>query len=304
MNDQDREAIFSIAIMAALADGGASTEEKLRLQALGSTLGHADLDKLAGRIALGTVSLAETTTRLSDGEAQRLAYDTAVAVCLADGVTKEGEKRFLGDLRRTLGLDESATDGEDRRAAAVAGAPIVPAAVEKAPPVAAAALDDLILQQAVLGGAIELLPDRLANLAILPVQLQMVYRIGQAYGQAPDVAQARDLAGALGIGAAAQIAETVVRRVLGGISRGVLGRAVGGVTGIAAGAAVTFASTYALGHVAKQYYAQGRKLSADDLRRLFARFQEEALTLYPKVREQIEARTKDVDLKKMLESRG
>ena len=70
---------------------------------------------------------------------------------------------------------------------------------------------------------------------------------------------------------------------------------------MAAGAAVTFASTYALGHAARQYYAQGRQLSPDDLRKLFERFRGEAIALYPKVREQIEAQSKNLDLKKILE---
>ena len=46
MNEKDREPIFTIALMAALADGTASPEEKRRVQSLGSTLGAADLLRL------------------------------------------------------------------------------------------------------------------------------------------------------------------------------------------------------------------------------------------------------------------
>ena len=62
----------------------------------------------------------------------------------------------------------------------------------------------------------------------------------------------------------------------------------------------TFASTYALGHVAKQYYAQGRKLSQADMRALFARFQSEAQTLFPKVQEQVQSQAAQLDLPKLL----
>ena len=75
--------------------------------------------------------------------------------------------------------------------------------------------------------------------------------IGQHFGQKLDANQVKDLAGTLGLGAAAQVMESVVRKVLGGIAGGILGGLVGGVTGLAAGAAVSFSSTYALGHVAK-----------------------------------------------------
>jgi glutathione S-transferase len=62
---------------------------------------------------------------------------------------------------------------------------------------------------------------------------------------------------------------------------------LGGAGGVAAGVAVTFATTYALGHVAEQYYAQGQSLSAADLKALFARFRGEADTLYPRVQARI-----------------
>ena len=144
-----------------------------------------------------------------------------------------------------------------------------------------ASLDQRILQQAMLTGALELLPDRLANLAILPLQLRLVYEVGQRYGQQLDANQVKDLAGTFGLGAAAQMVEGLVRKVLGGVASNILGGLLGGATGLAAGTAVTFAATYALGHAAKQYYAQGRKLSADDLRALFTRFQGEARGCFP-----------------------
>jgi hypothetical protein len=63
---------------------------------------------------------------------------------------------------------------------------------------------------------------------------------------------------------------------------------------------VTFSTTYALGHVAKQYYAQGRRLDAADLRALFARFQLEAKALLPRVEEQIRAQSQNLDVQSLL----
>lgn len=161
-------------------------------------------------------------------------------------------------------------------------------------------LDDLILKQAMIAGALELLPETLSTAAVIPVQLRMVYQIGQRHGQKLDADQIKDLAATFGIGATAQVLEGVVRKTLGGLAGGILGGLVGGAAGVAAGAAVTFAATYALGHVARQYYAQGRKLSAEDLRRLFDRFQEEAKSLYPRVQSQIEAQAKTLDVRSLL----
>ena len=51
---------------------------------------------------------------------------------------------------------------------------------------------------------------------------------------------------------------------------------------------------------AKQYYAQGRKLSAEDLRSLFGRFQDEARALLPQVQGQIQSLAQQVRLPDVL----
>jgi uncharacterized protein (DUF697 family) len=165
-------------------------------------------------------------------------------------------------------------------------------------------VDEFILQQAILTGAIEILPDRLANIAVLPLQLRMVYQIGQRHGQKLDINQVKDLAATFGLGAAAQSLESVVMRLVGGLAGGLLGGMVGGATRIASGAIITFSATYALGHVAEQYYAQGRRISADDLRALFARFQDEARTIYPRVQKQIQGQAGTTHLQSLLQGLG
>ncbi|MCU0621274.1 MAG: hypothetical protein MUC69_07220 [Gemmatimonadales bacterium] len=300
MTPQDREPIIAIALMAALADGAATAEERTRLQSIGTSLQLGDLDALAARVALGATTLADVVRALSDDEARRVAYETALAVCHADGPANERERRFLGELRAALSLDAAAVAAVDGEAAALAGAPVAAPAVASGTPPGPEGLDELILKQSMATAALELLPDKLANLAIVPLQLRLVYSIGQAHGQQLDVNQVKDLAGTMGLGAAAQVAESAVRKLLGGIAATILGGAVGGATGLAAGAAVTFASTYALGHVAKQYYGQGRRLSADDLRTLFARFQQEAKGLYPKLEAQVEAQAGSTNVRQLL----
>jgi uncharacterized protein (DUF697 family) len=236
---------------------------------------------------------------LSDAEARRTAYEVALAVCTVDGAPNAPEQTFLSALHGALGLAPAATHEFEDQLRLLAAAPLggtLPAVSSTTD----AALDERILQQAMLTGALELLPDRLANLAILPLQLRLVYEVGQRYGQQLDVDQVKDLAGTFGLGAAAQLVEGMVRKVLGGVASGILGGLVGGATGVAAGAAVTFAATYALGHAAKQYYAQGRKLSSEDLRALFTRFQGEAQGLLPQVQGQIQSLAQQVRLSDVL----
>lgn len=199
-------------------------------------------------------------------------------------MTSEG----AGPVERVPNAGERPVEAEgatQEEAAAVI--PIEPRALEAKADVATGGLDSLILDQAMLTAACELLPDRLATLTVLPLQLRLVYTVGQRSGQEFGLDQAKDLAAALGIGAATQMVESVVRGTLGSVAGGLFGGLLGSATGIAAGAAVTFASTYALGHAAEQYYAQGRQLSTADLRALFARFQEEAKDMYPRVEQRI-----------------
>ena len=51
--------------------------------------------------------------------------------------------------------------------------------------------DSVILNYAILNGALELLPDTLASMAIIPLQMKMVYRIGKSYGYELDRATSR-----------------------------------------------------------------------------------------------------------------
>ena len=91
-----------------------------------------------------------------------------------------------------------------------------------------------------------------------------------------------------------RLSATVVQTVGG---KGYDGLAVaGGVAGAAAGVTLTFATTYALGHAARQYYAQGRQISGDDLRALFAKLRDDAKGIYPRVESEIRAQAQHLNL--------
>lgn len=296
----DQQTILTIACLAALADGRTSPDELNRLRDSARELGI-DFDSVSQQLQGGDGRLADLAGHLSGEESRRLAYETAVIVCHADGLPNEMETRFLDQLRGALALGPASPGDVERGARALAGSAVAePVEVAKGQPPAAGELDDLILKQAMLTGAVELLPDKLATVAILPLQLRLVYLIGRRYGQRLDAGQAKDLAATLGLGAASQVVERVVRRMVGSVAGGLLGGLIGGAGGLAAGVAVTFASTYALGHVAQQYYAQGRHITAADLRTLFARFQEDAKGLFPKVQEQIQTQAQSLNLGKLL----
>jgi uncharacterized protein (DUF697 family)/tellurite resistance protein len=297
MNNSDYPYIIAIAKIAATADGHSGATEQAAIDALIERAGYPDVTELSRRVGAGDLRVVDLAGKLSDEEARRLAYETALAVCNADGLANLAEQTFLDDLRDKLGLTPASVSemgSTARDLAGLTGAPASAGSAAGGPPV----FDEMILQQAMLTGALELLPDRLANIAVLPLQLRMVYQIGQGYGQKLDADQVKDLAATMGLGVAAQAVEGVILKAVGGL----LGGLLGGATRVAGGAAITFSATYALGHAASQYYAQGRRLSAADLKALFNRFQQDAKTIYPKVQDQIRAQSETLNLHRLLKA--
>lgn len=288
LSPQDASTILAIATLAAVADGQRDPTEIARLAETASALGLTNPGELMAQVESGTLTLPVLAARLTTAESRQLAYDTAVAVCNADGWVNPSEGAFLRQLATAVQADTTAAD------TTVAAVQRVASAAPNAS-TAPSELDQYILDQAIVTAGLEILPDRLANLGILPLQLRMVQQIGAKHGQQLDLDQVKDLAATLGLGAAAQVLEKVVRRTLGGLAGGLLGGALGGllggtagsVAGLASGAAVTFATTYALGHVADRYYAQNRSLSTADLKALFARFRVDAETMYPRVESRV-----------------
>jgi len=297
MNTTDHTSLIAISILAARADGSVDSAEQRAVDAVVARMGNPDVASLVQQVAAGQLRVGDLASRLSDDEARRVAYESALTVINADGSANAAEQAFLDELRAALGFSDADVADATRIAGSMAQAPVA-AAYPGEPP--AGQVDEFILRQAILTGAIEILPDRLANIAVLPLQLRMVYQIGQRHGQKLDINQVKDLAATLGLGAAAQSLEGLVMRLVGGLTGGLLGGIAGGATRVAAGAVITFTATYALGHVAEQYYAQGRRLSADDLRALFARFQGEAKTIYPRVQNQIQKQAGTLNLQSLL----
>jgi uncharacterized protein (DUF697 family)/tellurite resistance protein len=318
MLEQDRDPVIAICLLAALADGERSAEEQEQFARIAARLGGSDLPDLIARMQSGAVTALDAARKLSSPDARQLAYEMAVSVVYADGDANAGERAFLANLRQVLEIEGDEPEAA-RQVEKLAQAPLTGPTMNLMSSSAGAprhsqagipamshdeALDEMIRRQALLTGALELLPQNLASMAIIPLQMRLVFRVGADYGHQLDAPQIKDLLGAMGIGAAAQVLDGMARRILGGLGRGlfgsVLGGIVGGTAGVAAGAGVSFVTTYALGHTAKQYYAQGRKLSQGDLRALFARFRGEAEALLPRVQQEIHAQAQHLDLKRVL----
>lgn len=275
--DQEQGAILAVAILAALADGKLDESERRSILSL-AIGGQADYDTALQAAQAGTLRLADVARFIVSDAGRRLAFETATAVCAADGACNDAERAFLESLRAELSLGTEAGQFQ-QAAAAVSDLPLSGGAA--APP-DAAALDRMILDAAILNGALELLPETLASMAILPLQMRLVYRIGTAYHYDLGREHIRDFIATLGVGLTAQYLEGFARRLLGGV--------LGGFGRQTASSGMAFVSTYAIGQAARRYYAGGRKLEAGQLREVYQSMVSEARTAATRAQSEIQTR--------------
>jgi len=314
MTNTERDALGAICLFAVFADGTPDDAERARIKQIGSTLGSDSglSDEVYERVVFKRTTIAQEAAALSTPELRIQAFELALGVCDADGKTNEAERAFLDALAATLGVPAEHARAVREQVDLLADDPVdhaVPAAVLPAAMVLAAPgpaganpsakeqeIDGTIRNHAILCSALELLPQGLASAAIIPIQMKMVYSVGKQFGYSLDRGHIGEFLGTIGVGMTGQVVESYARRIMGGLIESLaskvvgksIAKTVGGLTRTGAGAAMTFATTYALGQVAKQYYAGGRKLAAVDLRQLYTRQMETAKTMYEQHRPMIE----------------
>ena len=322
MNAEETRAVMAIALMAAYADGHKAEAERDEVrnvaQSLGAEAADLNLPSLYQDVLLRRIDIARAAAALGSNELRQLAFELAVGVCDADGLRNESETKFLADLGEALKLSPP----QMAEPAAVADALVtlpLPAAAEAARPeaqkvaptkdgpvvasVAAnpAELDKMILNAAILNGALELLPQSMASMAIIPLQMRLVYRIGKAHGYELDRGHIKDLLAAMGVGLTGQYLEEIGRKLIGGLFGKVAGRMAGGLARGATGMAFSFATTYALGKVAVRYYGGGRTMSTQMLKEAFDGVVQEARGLQARYQPQIEQQARTIDVNRIVQ---
>lgn len=323
MAPEETRATLAISLLAAYADGAKHGREREEIRRIAEGLagdGGMGLPSLYQDVLMKRVTLQTEVPRLASMESRQLAYEMAVCVCDADGSQSEAERAFLAELARALGLEQAgaaafSAQAESVAAAPIAAAPWVAAAVPAAasPPVGAsggvrslisaeqeAELDRAILNAAILNGALELLPESLSTLAIIPLQLKLVHRVGKAYGYELDAGHVKDFLATVGVGLTSQYLEQAGRKLLGGLLGKVGGGLLGGIGKQAVSSGMSFVTTYALGHVAKRYYAGGRVLSAQMLREAYADVSSRAKSLQSRHWPDIQQQARGLDSAKVM----
>ena len=308
--DTEREALFTICLLAAFADGAKDERERAELQRLVQSLPDGELHaaEALNNVMFKKIDLKEVAPLLTTTEARSRAGEMALCICEADGRITIQEHEFLSRLVNALGLPGDTFAGLLAQADEVSMSPLADSMVA-APPAPGPAevsakdveTDKMILNYAILNGALELLPETLATIGIVPLQMKMVYRIGKTYGHELDRGHIKELLAAAGVGLTSQIVEGYARKLMGGL----LGRFGGGktvraVTNQVTSSAMSFASTYALGQLAKRYYAGGRQISAGQLKEMFSSLTSEARLMHGRYASEIQAKAGQVSISQLL----
>jgi uncharacterized protein (DUF697 family) len=287
-----RESLLAICLFAAFADGDKSGDERKHIESLSLELGPGgDLQALARRILMGRLTPDAAVTGLQTPQDRMLAYEMARAVCEADDSVSADEQAFLDDLRTRLALGNADAKSLDEEVDSLALAPLDGGD----PATPAAGHDGMIMRYSILNGALELLPETLATMAILPLQMKMVWRIGKAHGFELDRSSIREFLATAGIGLGSQVVENFARKLIGGMGRKVGGKLVGKLANEATGSAFSFAATYAIGQLAARYYAGGRKLGGAEMKALYAPLTQEAGKLHAKYLPEIKQRAQTLN---------
>ncbi|MBI4621973.1 MAG: TerB family tellurite resistance protein [Verrucomicrobia bacterium] len=310
MNLSEQKAALTLALLAAFADGENADHERAAVRRMAEGFGPAgdlDLIALTQDALLKRRSVGELAAEFTSVESRLLAYEFALGVCEADGPANERERAFLAEVRAALDLGAPAqagtpaagapaggVDGTTTPAAAPGTASPPPAPARALEPVDTAEIDKMVLNYAILNGALELLPQNLATMAIVPLQMRMVYRIGKRHGYPLDRGHIRDFIAAAGVGFASQAVENIARKLIGGLAGQLLGGLGRGLGSVGTGTAFTFAATYALGQLAHRYYAGGRKMESAVLRDTYARLLLEGRGLFGQHAGAVEQRARSI----------
>jgi uncharacterized protein (DUF697 family)/tellurite resistance protein len=309
----EAEAMLTLCMLAAFADGANSDVERAAIKRMAETLPDIGTDHAAlyQKVLFGQISSAQAVQPLQRPALRQLTYEMAVCVCEADSLITPREKSFLQQLNQFLGLDSGTAERIEKEAQALAhpnfsDAPSSTVLVSGRPVTATKPtvidedIDEMILNYAILNGALELMPQSLSTMAIIPLQMKMVYRIGKKYGYELDRGHIKELLAAAGVGLSSQVLEGYAAKIFGGLF-GKLGGKIGKtVANQATSSVMSFAATYAIGQMAQNYYAGGRTLSGIEMRQLFEQAKAKATSVHAQYAGQIQQKSQNIDTSQLI----
>jgi uncharacterized protein (DUF697 family)/tellurite resistance protein len=290
-NSPNSDSLLAICLFAAFSDGDKSESEREQITRIAAELESENLAEISRKILMGKISVESVVSGLESQQNRLLAYEMARAICEAGGMISAPEQEFLTRLRKALELSASDSQAVDDEVDALSLAPISNEVV----PTSGIDNSSMILKYSILNGALELLPETFATMAIIPMQMKMVYRIGKAHGVEQDRSLIKEFLATAGVGIGSQVVEGFARKLMGGFGKKLGGKTAGKIANQVTGSAFSFASTYAIGHVAEKYHQGGKRLAGPEMKSLFTTLSEQAKSLHAQHLPAIQERAKNLN---------
>ncbi|MCK6480585.1 MAG: TerB family tellurite resistance protein [Planctomycetaceae bacterium] len=281
----EAEALAGLRILVCIAkaDGKVTAEERDALRdafaALTLPAGTTVDSLLAEKIDLDAQVKA-----IASPEARDAAYNGAYSMAWADGEASAEETALLERVRAGLGIPKERATLVGR-VFSEAKDTVLPSNIKAIadPEKRAKEIREDVRKYSIFTAILGAFPIPgvaiATDLAVVGLQVKMVRDIGQYHGHKVDNRAAKSLLYGLGLGTGARIAVTNVAKLVP-------------VFGSAFGAVASFASTWALGKVADQYFASGGKADMATLKDAFKKAEKEGKKEYDASKAAIEAKKK------------
>ncbi len=283
VTEKETLAGLKVLVCVAKADGVLAPEERAVLE---DALKGA---KLAGGVTTqslldGTYDFDALLAEIASQEARDATFSAAFAMAYADRRCDAAEQALLDKIEKAFVVAKE-TKGLFNRVFAeakdtVSLTSITPIADPKK---RQAEINEDVLKYSILSGVLGAFPIPIASiatdLAVVGLQAKMFRDIGQYWGRETSKDTVKQVMGGLGVGTGARIAVNNLAKFIPGV-------------GSVVAASTNFASTWALGKVANQYWESGGKADMKMLKELFVKSRAEGKTAYERNKAAVDAKAK------------
>jgi len=283
MNEIESVASLKVLVCVAKADGSIAAEERAVLD---EAVRNAKLPgNLTSQVLIdGNYDFDALLREITSQEGKDATFSSAFAMAYADRSCDPAEQALLDKVEKAFVVPKEKKGMLNRlfeeARDTVSLSSITPIADPKA---RQREINEDVLKYSILSAVLGLNPIPVVSIAtdvaVVGLQAKMFRDIGQYWGRETNKDTVKQVMGGVGVGTGARIAVNNLAKFLPGV-------------GSVFAATTNFASTWALGKVANQYWESGGKADTKMLKELFARSKEEGKTAYQQHKAEIDAKQK------------
>jgi uncharacterized protein (DUF697 family) len=284
MNEKEALASLKVLVCMAKADGVLQVEERTVIE---DALKGA---KLPGAVTVqslldGNYDIDALLAEITSQEGKDATFSASFALAYADRTCDPAEQALLDKIEKAFVVPKEKKSLFGRIYAETKDTVSLSSITPIADPNARQkAVNGDVMKYSILSAVLGAFPIPIASiatdLAVVGLQAKMFRDIGQYWGRETGKDTVKQVMGGLGVGTGARIAVNNLAKFIPGV-------------GSVVAASTNFASTWALGKVANQYWESGGKADMKMLKELFVKSKAEGKTAYEQNKAAIDAKAKE-----------